>query len=51
MLFRSAPIKGQDKFWLKKAFCRRIEDDIESQKGNITKDQIQGAIKKLVGEQ
>ena len=46
-----APIKGQDKFWLKKAFCRRIEDDIESQKGNITKDQIQGAIKKLVGEQ
>ena len=45
-----APVHGEDMFWLKKSLCKVIKDDLESQKGNISKEQINDSISRLVGE-
>ena len=45
-----APINGEDKYWLTKSLCRIIENNLETQKGNITKEQIDESISKMVGE-
>lgn len=46
-----APINDEDKFWIKKSLCRVIKEEVKSQKGNISKDQINDSISILVGEQ
>ena len=46
-----APVNGEDKYWLKKSLCKVIKDDLESQRGNISKEQIDESISKLVGEE
>ena len=45
-----APVNGEDRFWLKKSLCKIIKEDLQTQRGNISKDQIDESISKMVGE-
>jgi len=45
-----APVNGEDRFWLKKSLCKIIKDDLQTQRGNISKEQIDESISKMAGE-
>ena len=45
-----ASVDDEDKFWMKRSLCKIIKEDLQTQRGNISKEQIDESISKLVGE-